>query len=102
MRALSVAVQLILVLSDGWNAPRGELHRYERQSGAWNEVGAPIEVALGKEGLAWGRGLHPAPPAGEPQKREGAPALIAWMKQPLLVQLPRPVYQRVRAAWHLP
>jgi D-aminopeptidase len=64
--------QMILSVSAGWDQPRAILQAYERASTetAWTPVGAPIEGSLGRSGLAWGRGLHPARLAG-PEKREG-------------------------------
>ena len=188
MRAVALALQLIVVVTDGWEGDRGELRRYERAADGWHQVGATVAVAVGAGGLGWGHGLHPKPPRGEPTKREGdrrspagvfelgrvfeaadlvcvddpsshdynrvvahghgedmkgyrralfvahnpsgapgegsciflhdgdsptvgctamAPAaldeLIAWRKPgALLVQLPRPVYQRMKRAWKLP
>jgi L,D-peptidoglycan transpeptidase YkuD (ErfK/YbiS/YcfS/YnhG family) len=66
------ARQLVLVTSGGWDADRGELRRYERDAddGAWREVGGPAPVMLGRNGSAWGLGLHPAQADG-PSKREG-------------------------------
>ncbi len=71
----SNAEQLILVTTSDWNAPGGELRRYERvrgeTSGAqWREIGSVAPVMIGRAGSAWGIGLHPAQPSG-PQKREG-------------------------------
>jgi len=42
-------------------------------------VGEAVPVQTGRNGLGWGRGLHPEPPSGEPRKAEGdgrAPAGI--------------------------
>lgn len=66
------ARQLVLVTSAGWDADSGELRRYERDAddGAWREVGGPVPVMLGRNGSAWGLGLHAAQVDG-PQKREG-------------------------------
>ncbi len=80
MRLFWAAIQLVLVISDGrsddsdgWSASRAELRRYQRVAGVWQPVGAPIAVAVGENGMAWGRGLHSPGDArtGEPTKREG-------------------------------
>lgn len=70
--AWSGAEQLIVVVTDDWAAPEGELRRYERVGGGatWHEVGEPAPVMVGRTGSAWGIGLHPAQSVG-PQKREG-------------------------------
>lgn len=65
----SAARQLILVTTADWEANRGSLRRYERDRRGWREVGAEIPVVIGRNGAAWGIGLHP-PQAGL-QKREG-------------------------------
>jgi D-aminopeptidase len=64
--------QLVLSVSAGWDATRSILRLYERSGpqAPWSPVGVPIEGALGRTGLAWGRGLHPAALPG-PGKREG-------------------------------
>jgi L,D-peptidoglycan transpeptidase YkuD (ErfK/YbiS/YcfS/YnhG family) len=64
--------QMILSVSPDWDATAARLQAYERRSprDAWVAVGEPIDASLGRTGLAWGRGLHPAGLAG-PQKREG-------------------------------
>lgn len=64
--------QMVLSVSAGWDTTRAILQAYERPStdARWAPVGAPIEGSLGRSGLAWGRGLHPAGLPG-PQKREG-------------------------------
>lgn len=97
--------QLLLCLSPGWDAPSGHLQCFERRAGnAWQPVGAEIPVALGRSGMAWGRGLHP--PAGGLEKREGdgrAPAgvfaitaLFGYADASALPAPPRLPYHRAR------
>jgi L,D-peptidoglycan transpeptidase YkuD (ErfK/YbiS/YcfS/YnhG family) len=71
-RAWADAEQLVVVVTPDWNAPNGELRRYERSdnSAAWREVDKAAPVTVGRAGSAWGIGLHPAQSSG-PQKREG-------------------------------
>ena len=74
-RAWSNATQLVVVTTAGWNAPGGELRRFERTGGdethpRWQQVGAAAPVMVGRAGSAWGIGLHSAQ-SSEPQKREG-------------------------------
>lgn len=61
--------QLIVTIAADWDSSRATLQRYERNGGAWRPVGEPVPVRLGREGLVWGRGLHPVPD-GAPRKRE--------------------------------
>jgi L,D-peptidoglycan transpeptidase YkuD (ErfK/YbiS/YcfS/YnhG family) len=63
--------QLIVSIAPDWSASQGKLQRYERgPGGPWQPVGATVPVLYGKNGLAWGRGIHGT---GEPglAKREG-------------------------------
>jgi L,D-peptidoglycan transpeptidase YkuD (ErfK/YbiS/YcfS/YnhG family) len=63
--------QLILVRGASWTASMGTLERYERAAGStWTPVGAAIPVDIGRNGMAWGRGLQTTTEAG-PVKREG-------------------------------
>jgi hypothetical protein len=63
--------QLVLVRARSWASSSGLLRRYERAAGGtWRTVGGSVDVNLGRHGLAWGRGLHPASKSG-PIKREG-------------------------------
>jgi L,D-peptidoglycan transpeptidase YkuD (ErfK/YbiS/YcfS/YnhG family) len=57
---LPLVLQLLVVVSSDWDAVEGTLYRYQRTSEAhqWNIYGSPITIALGKNGMAWGRGLH--------------------------------------------
>ncbi|HEY0506092.1 MAG TPA: L,D-transpeptidase family protein [Lysobacter sp.] len=68
--AWSDARQLVLVTTAGWDATTGELRRYERAGGGWREVGEAVPIAVGRNGSAWGVGLHDAQADG-PHKREG-------------------------------
>jgi L,D-peptidoglycan transpeptidase YkuD (ErfK/YbiS/YcfS/YnhG family) len=69
--------QLIFVTTPDWNAVSGTLQRYERANGSapWRPVGASIPIVVGRNGLAWGRGLHGEPQTlargNDPLKREG-------------------------------
>jgi L,D-peptidoglycan transpeptidase YkuD (ErfK/YbiS/YcfS/YnhG family) len=64
--------QLVLVITADWNATTGRLQRFERaENNKWSPVGAAVPIVVGRTGLAWGRGLHPEPPSGEPVKHEG-------------------------------
>lgn len=63
--------QLFLVRAASWAASTGAMQRYERRDDStWGVVGPPIPVDLGRNGLAWGRGLQAGAEPG-PLKREG-------------------------------
>jgi D-alanyl-D-alanine dipeptidase len=62
--------QLVFVTTPSWSATTGTLRRYARTGSAWQPVGEPVPVVVGRSGLGWGRGLH-AEQRGGPQKREG-------------------------------
>lgn len=64
------ATQAVIVVTPDWNANHGSLYTYERANGAWREVGQRQRVMVGRNGSAWGLGLHPNPPSG-PVKKEG-------------------------------
>jgi len=71
--------QLLVVTTGSWKADHGMLQRYERAHKGWREVGRPVAVKVGKNGLAWGRGLHRIPKGSRRIKHEGdgrAPAGI--------------------------
>jgi L,D-peptidoglycan transpeptidase YkuD (ErfK/YbiS/YcfS/YnhG family) len=68
------AQQLLVVYSPGWDAPRGLLRRFERKApgAAFQPVGEPLAVALGRAGLAWRSDAGAPPPLSPgPTKREG-------------------------------
>ena len=63
--------QLVVVVTDSWQVYRGKLQCFERSGkSAWRPVLVkPVEVLLGRNGLAWGRGILSDP--GPRIKREG-------------------------------
>jgi D-alanyl-D-alanine dipeptidase len=74
------SLQALVVVTADWPSTDGEMRLYERTSAGspWFPRGEAIPCVVGRNGLAWGRGIHPEP-AGEPRKREGdgrAPAGI--------------------------
>jgi L,D-peptidoglycan transpeptidase YkuD (ErfK/YbiS/YcfS/YnhG family) len=64
------AEQAVVVVTDSWDATIGTLKKFERVGEKWMQVGAPIEIVVGENGLGWGLGLHPLG-VGEPRKLEG-------------------------------
>ncbi len=62
--------QCVLGVADGWNNSRVSLSYFEKQGGAWKQVGNTWTGRLGTSGLVWGRGLHPNP-SGARLKKEG-------------------------------
>ncbi len=62
--------QLIIVIAKGWNEHSGKLWKFEYSNNQWHQIGNYIEISLGKNGLAWGRGLQPIQYDGN-YKKEG-------------------------------
>ena len=64
--------QMVLVVTPSWNATRGTLQRFARDSDrdAWSAVGTAVPVVVGRTGVAWDDS-QVSPMAGEPVKREG-------------------------------
>ena len=70
---LNAALQLLLVVAADWAGRDARLYRYQRVSPAvpWVAVGLPLNVSLGRGGLAWAQApVTPGLPPG-PVKREG-------------------------------
>mgnify|MGYP001342056490 CR=1 FL=1 len=64
--------QLVLVVAKNWNADQAWLRRFERTAGGkWRPQGDAVRVTLGRNGLAWGRGVHGAALGPGPVKVEG-------------------------------
>jgi L,D-peptidoglycan transpeptidase YkuD (ErfK/YbiS/YcfS/YnhG family) len=67
-------LQCLLVLTPDWDAVEGSMFLFERQhiEAAWQQVEDPIPVDIGRKGMGWGRGVHPAiEPRSNPVKKEG-------------------------------
>ena len=71
--------QAIVGVSSGWNSSHVTLRVYQKSKGTWWPVGTAWKGRLGKNGLAWGYGIHPNVHSRAPRKKEGdkrAPAGI--------------------------
>jgi D-alanyl-D-alanine dipeptidase len=69
---LAGARQMLVVVAEDFSANQARMRRFERAGdGPWRPVGDDVAVTLGKNGLAWGRGISGEPPAGGPVKVEG-------------------------------
>lgn len=70
---LSNSLQLIVVLTNDWNSTSGLLEYYEREKldSKWISQNKEFEIAIGKNGLAWGYGLHGNQPSDYKNKKEG-------------------------------
>lgn len=64
------AGQMVLVTTADWEAKTGTLRYFEREGAGWKQVGDGFDVTVGRNGTAWGIGLHDARDDG-PVKREG-------------------------------
>jgi L,D-peptidoglycan transpeptidase YkuD (ErfK/YbiS/YcfS/YnhG family) len=69
---LERSLQILLVLTDGWDAVDGTMQRFERSSvdAAWQSAGPVVPIVVGRSGLAWGSGVASLQGPG-PLKREG-------------------------------
>jgi L,D-peptidoglycan transpeptidase YkuD (ErfK/YbiS/YcfS/YnhG family) len=65
--------QLLVGIADGWNDSHATLTLYQRKTGGkWKADVPSFPARLGRDGLAWGRGLHVVPEnAAAGTKREG-------------------------------
>ena len=73
--------QCLLVVTAAWKSPSGVLTAFEREQDGttWRQRGQKVPVVVGKNGLAWGRGLVSVKDFRGPVKKEGdqrAPAGI--------------------------
>jgi L,D-peptidoglycan transpeptidase YkuD (ErfK/YbiS/YcfS/YnhG family) len=71
------AAQVVLVLTDGWDAKTGTMWRFERGAQGLTRAGDGVPVTVGRAGLAWGRGLHPEQAGDGPVKKEGDGRAVA-------------------------
>ncbi|MBI1762397.1 MAG: L,D-transpeptidase family protein [Acidobacteria bacterium] len=74
---LTQSRQMIVVTTKDWQTVPGTLQRYARRTtrSAWQPVGKPVPIVVGRSGLAWGAGLHGEPATlaqgNDPLKQEG-------------------------------
>jgi L,D-peptidoglycan transpeptidase YkuD (ErfK/YbiS/YcfS/YnhG family) len=70
---LESARQMILVISESWDAQAATLRTFERDDAgtAWREVREKIPAIIGRNGLAWGVGAHGRCDSGARFKQEG-------------------------------
>jgi L,D-peptidoglycan transpeptidase YkuD (ErfK/YbiS/YcfS/YnhG family) len=76
------ARQMVLVVTPDFEADQGTLTTWTRADGEWKVAAMPAPVTIGRNGSAWGLGLHPVQPGT--QKREGdgkAPAGVFELGQ---------------------
>lgn len=96
--------QCIVGTAPGWNSSNVTLRFYQKKGGVWKQEGDAWPARLGREGLVWGRGLHPVP-SGAPLKREGdwrAPAGVfslggVWGYEKDIRRHPKTPYRQVTA-----
>ena len=70
-RAKPATSQMVVTIADNWDSSTGKLQCYDRTRSGWKPVfDKPIPVLLGRNGLAWGRGLRGQNETGK-HKREG-------------------------------
>src|SRR5215467_104820 len=76
--ALDSSTELIVVTTANWDTVTATLERYQRAAPGkeWVEIGEPVEVVVGKNGLGWGAGEIASGSLGvrqdsDPVKKEG-------------------------------
>lgn len=96
------STQCIVGTADGWNSSHVTLRLYQKQRGQWIPTGPAWTGRLGKNGLSWGKGIHPLPDNAT-TKREGdnrSPAGVfalggAWGYAPSIRKHPALPYRQV-------
>lgn len=67
---LETAQKLIIAIAGNWNDSTGTMYLFDKSFSGWKKFGTSWNVSFGRNGLAWGEGLHKNP-GGELVKREG-------------------------------
>ncbi|RYD47661.1 MAG: hypothetical protein EOP85_05045, partial [Verrucomicrobiaceae bacterium] len=96
--------QCLVGKAPGWNSSEVTLTLYEKSNGAWKPAAAPWKGRLGKNGLVWGKGMHPVP-GGAATKKEGdnrSPAGVfaiggVWGYNSSIQKHPKTPYRQVTA-----
>ena len=69
---MSANEQIILVISENFDASRAKLFTFEKKASHYHKVFEAFDVNLGRSGLGWGEGVQTIEHRkDEPQKREG-------------------------------
>lgn len=57
------SLQTVVVTTENWEATKGAAQLFDRKTtkSKWNPVGESFPVVIGKNGMAWGAGLHELP-----------------------------------------
>jgi L,D-peptidoglycan transpeptidase YkuD (ErfK/YbiS/YcfS/YnhG family) len=69
-QALTESRQVLVGIAPSWDSSQASLSLYERKQDSWIKIEGPISARLGKNGLAWGLGIHQNH-QGTEKKREG-------------------------------
>lgn len=96
------STQCVVGVAKDWDASHVTVSAYEKRDGRWVRALGPFPGRLGKNGLIWGRGIHPNP-AGAALKKEGdgrAPAGVfyiggAWGYDASVKKHPKLFYRQV-------
>ena len=85
-KPLGESLQLVIVVTQEWEAVDGSLQRYERPdlTSSWRPIGLKIPVVVGRNGMGWGKGLYQNSSKSGLIKKEGdrkAPAGIFSLSQ---------------------
>lgn len=56
----SETTQVVVGVASGWDSSEALVQRWSRTADGWEAVGEVAPARLGRSGLAWGLGLHPA------------------------------------------
>ena len=101
--------QCLVGIASNWDSSYVTLTLYERGISGWKAKGSSWKGRLGRNGLVWGKGLHPNP-SGARTKKEGdgrAPAGVfymggAWGYAPSIKKSPQLSYVQVttRDLWY--
>lgn len=94
--------QCIVGTAENWDSSHVALQLYQKVGSKWQRSGPAWNGRLGKNGLIWGRGLHPLP-ANAATKKEGdgrTPAGVfriggAWGNDPSIRKHPQLAYRQV-------
>lgn len=95
--------QVIIGKSSDWNSSHVTLTVYEKEGRTWKIIGQPWKGRLGRNGLAWGYGIHPPISSKQLVKKEGdgrAPAGIfkiggAYGYAAQIARNPKLTYRRI-------